>query len=186
MADDFPTNPNDQMNCLKLKLFSEMVRAMKVFLAASLVLLAQMVFGFEADTPVTPDASREAQSLLTFFSDSYGKKIISGQQDGWWRTNGLSRELNYITNTTGKLPALLAMDVSGYTDKSPRRDTNHLLVKRAADFNQRHGIVEFCWHWRAPMNEPAFYIKDTTFDLSRRSEERRVGKECRSRWSPYH
>ena len=23
-------------------------------------------------------------------------------------------------------------------------------------------------------------------ELSRRSEERRVGKECRSRWSPYH
>ena len=23
-------------------------------------------------------------------------------------------------------------------------------------------------------------------NLSRRSEERRVGKECRSRWSPYH
>ena len=25
-----------------------------------------------------------------------------------------------------------------------------------------------------------------TFPLKRRSEERRVGKECRSRWSPYH
>ena len=24
------------------------------------------------------------------------------------------------------------------------------------------------------------------FDWERRSEERRVGKECRSRWSPYH
>ena len=24
------------------------------------------------------------------------------------------------------------------------------------------------------------------FDKARRSEERRVGKECRSRWSPYH
>src|SRR2546422_7082018 len=24
------------------------------------------------------------------------------------------------------------------------------------------------------------------FDVPRRSEERRVGKECRSRWSPYH
>ena len=23
-------------------------------------------------------------------------------------------------------------------------------------------------------------------DIHRRSEERRVGKECRSRWSPYH
>src|SRR5690348_17453765 len=26
----------------------------------------------------------------------------------------------------------------------------------------------------------------TTFGSSARSEERRVGKECRSRWSPYH
>ena len=26
----------------------------------------------------------------------------------------------------------------------------------------------------------------TTSTRSRRSEERRVGKECRSRWSPYH
>ena len=25
-----------------------------------------------------------------------------------------------------------------------------------------------------------------TVDFSKRSEERRVGKECRSRWSPYH
>ena len=25
-----------------------------------------------------------------------------------------------------------------------------------------------------------------TNDLEQRSEERRVGKECRSRWSPYH
>ena len=24
------------------------------------------------------------------------------------------------------------------------------------------------------------------FKLDKRSEERRVGKECRSRWSPYH
>src|ERR1035437_9384373 len=105
-------------NHSQLKEFLGTVRAMKVFLAVPLLFLPQMVFGFEADTPVTPGASREAQSLLTFFSDSFGKKIISGQQDGWWRTNGLSRELNYITNTTGKLPALLAMDVSGYTDKS--------------------------------------------------------------------
>ena len=29
-----------------------------------------------------------------------------------------------------------------------------------------------------------FYDRKTTFLI--RSEERRVGKECRSRWSPYH
>lgn len=152
-----------------LKLFSRTERGLKFLLAVPLLFLVPSVFGFEADTPVTPGASRETQSLLTFFADSYGTKIISGQQDGWRQnTNGLSAELNYITNTTGKLPALLAMDVSGYTDKSPRRDTNHRLMKHAADwFEQRNGIVEFCWHWRAPMNEPAFYTKDTTFDISR-------------------
>ena len=28
--------------------------------------------------------------------------------------------------------------------------------------------------------------KSLTTSLKKRSEERRVGKECRSRWSPYH
>jgi len=32
--------------------------------------------------------------------------------------------------------------------------------------------------------EPA--ARDVTFVFQQRSEERRVGKECRSRWSPYH
>src|SRR2546426_10466614 len=29
-------------------------------------------------------------------------------------------------------------------------------------------------------------VKVPAFTLNKRSEERRVGKECRSRWSPYH
>ena len=32
----------------------------------------------------------------------------------------------------------------------------------------------------------AKYGKDANGQSGRRSEERRVGKECRSRWSPYH
>ena len=99
-------------------------QALGIFAVLAFVFLAQKTLAFESDTPVTPNASPEAQALLTFFSNIYGKKIISGQQDGWRQTNGLSFELDYITNTTGKLPALLAMDVAGYTDRSPRRDTN--------------------------------------------------------------
>ena len=35
---------------------------------------------------------------------------------------------------------------------------------------------------------PSFYDEETRTHLTKeyRSEERRVGKECRSRWSPYH
>ena len=38
------------------------------------------------------------------------------------------------------------------------------------------------------MREPSVVAVDTKSDEVRcvRSEERRVGKECRSRWSPYH
>ena len=32
----------------------------------------------------------------------------------------------------------------------------------------------------------ASFGESVTFDFQNRSEERRVGKECRSRWSPYH
>src|SRR2546430_17159104 len=32
----------------------------------------------------------------------------------------------------------------------------------------------------------AYRVRCENYFLGRRSEERRVGKECRSRWSPYH
>jgi hypothetical protein len=148
--------------------FLNRLRAWRISVVALSLFSAIHAFAFAPDTPVTPGASPEAQSLLAFFTDTYGKKIISGQQDGWWQTNGLSLELNYITNTTGKLPALLAMDLSGYTAKPLRPDLNHRIAKQAIHwFDDRHGIVEFCCHWRAPMNEPAFYSKDTSFDIAR-------------------
>ena len=34
--------------------------------------------------------------------------------------------------------------------------------------------------------QPGLEIQSGTLNWHRRSEERRVGKECRSRWSPYH
>ena len=40
---------------------------------------------------------------------------------------------------------------------------------------------------KAMVIAPDFSIARETYgDLLTRSEERRVGKECRSRWSPYH
>ena len=35
-------------------------------------------------------------------------------------------------------------------------------------------------------NNTIYKIKNSLEGMSSRSEERRVGKECRSRWSPYH
>ena len=41
-------------------------------------------------------------------------------------------------------------------------------------------------HYRAGEKMPTEAELANRFNVNRRSEERRVGKECRSRWSPYH
>ena len=44
-------------------------------------------------------------------------------------------------------------------------------------------LVIFYWFlWYRPDKRMVRFIRD----IAPRSEERRVGKECRSRWSPYH
>ena len=48
-------------------------------------------------------------------------------------------------------------------------------------------IPELKYHLNNPMMERICQLKERDYrDKDERSEERRVGKECRSRWSPYH
>src|ERR1039458_3365524 len=54
----------------------------------------------------------------------------------------------------------------------------------AADFTSRIGLVAVTnnfWGTPTVANQP-----EGVTNFIKRSEERRVGKECRSRWSPYH
>ena len=52
------------------------------------------------------------------------------------------------------------------------------------------GITEACQEEHAPVilqvSKGARAYANHTYLVKLRSEERRVGKECRSRWSPYH
>ena len=43
-----------------------------------------------------------------------------------------------------------------------------------------------CEKIAALLENPRFVAQNREFTVYTRSEERRVGKECRSRWSPYH
>ena len=55
-----------------------------------------------------------------------------------------------------------------------------------------HKLTEFCvgCNWGQIVKPSLWGLSkkavDVDIDLLTRSEERRVGKECRSRWSPYH
>ena len=64
---------------------------------------------------------------------------------------------------------------------------NKREVKAMRDENELSPEVANFWFWRhyyKKMEEALETIKREEYDG--RSEERRVGKECRSRWSPYH
>src|SRR3989449_11751013 len=71
----------------------------------------------------------------------------------------------------------------------PRSGTSLMGLKRTAllRVHQRHGGVE-----HAVGEAPLVVVPGADFHQralahpGQRSEERRVGKECRSRWSPYH
>src|SRR5260370_18366042 len=41
-------------------------------------------------------------------------------------------------------------------------------------------------HWKAFIGTTLGFVGSANLTERGRSEERRVGKECRSRWSPYH
>jgi hypothetical protein len=128
----------------------------------------QTAWTFIADTPITPHASPEVQSVLAYFSDIYGQKIISGQQENWRFTEKPSFEQDYLRDKTGKLPGLVAMDLTGYSSRSTWKDPQHTLVRHAQGcFENQHALVSFCWHWRPPLGNPSFSAKDATFDITR-------------------
>src|SRR5256712_13870747 len=64
---------------------------------------------------------------------------------------------------------------------SPWRDALHAATSRAGGPGD-NGTDESCanWIWLAELAGREMAV------VLNRSEERRVGKECRSRWSPYH
>src|SRR3712207_7660956 len=49
---------------------------------------------------------------------------------------------------------------------------------------RRHGRLAILVHWVPPARRHEWL--NAGVSILTRSEERRVGKECRSRWSPYH
>lgn len=117
---------------------------------------------------VVPNPSQEAQALMSFLVDNYGKKILSGQQEA---PDTSSPEFDYIKSVSGKLPAVRAFDLLNYTSAVNWHDG---APDRAIDwYKNKNGIVFMCWHWFAPADGASFYYKSeskpdgTTFDIEK-------------------
>ena len=65
-------------------------------------------------------------------------------------------------------------------------EVRDLIIETNRAHNHSRILAGYCWEWiKSGKNDSSIHdIKIDDFEM--RSEERRVGKECRSRWSPYH
>src|ERR1039457_6060832 len=78
-----------------------------------------------------------------------------------------------------------------YTNQPIYRPGQNVFFKailRERDGNELKNIggTNFSISVKSPKNKEIYSQTLKSSDLGTRSEERRVGKECRSRWSPYH
>ena len=82
---------------------------------------------------------------------------------GWW--NSASVEVLWA--------------LSGAPDADLALNSLYRLMVALDEHQDNHDDID-----HAIRTDPVFRVR--LFALTTRSEERRVGKECRSRWSPYH
>ena len=65
------------------------------------------------------------------------------------------------------------------------REPGELITKAVSDDKLRQ--LQMDVPMKCKKNNRSFFLcLENQSDKNNRSEERRVGKECRSRWSPYH
>ena len=149
-----------------------------LLMAATCFSSGQAEVNEHAAVPPAPDPSPNKKRLLNFLADEYGKRIISGQMDTSWTTNRQMDMTARVFNDTGKYPALKGFDLIQHPfNNAPylggREQINEAIewwegrnnaVALLPESPQIHGIVAFCWHWRAgPSNE--FYTNRTSFRI---------------------
>ena len=104
-----------------------------------------------------------------------------------WNFVALEAEIpkpgDYLRSYVGPTPVVVSRDTDGSIHVFENR-----CAHRGAEFcrSQRGNTKEFVCPYHQWSYDLKGNLQGVPFKRGVRSEERRVGKECRSRWSPYH
>lgn len=132
-------------------------------------ILAQIL---PAEAPVSKNASQASIALYRYLRNLRGKAIISGQ------TLSSMIDVDVIEEETGKIPAILGIDMMDYSPSRVEHGANGTVIRKAKAWAKKGGIITCCWHWNAPAqlvdeDKPemhwydGFRTKATKFDFSK-------------------
>src|SRR5574340_1232711 len=100
-----------------------------------------------------------------------------------WRSAFFTVQLSHSYMTSGKTIALTRRNFVGKVMSLLLNMLSRLVITFLS--RSKHLLIPWLQSPSVVILEPRKIKSDTVSTVSR-SEERRVGKECRSRWSPYH
>ena len=107
----------------------------------------------------------------------------NGIQINQLKTNLSTSELE--SQRRGPTPKDLRIIFSITRDATINPDSGSVQIYNLAEV-ERNKITEICQSKPFIQIDAGYLLADNVDLIMLRSEERRVGKECRSRWSPYH
>ena len=146
---------------------------------------------FENKAPVLEVELNELQEIIT----TKISRIIKSIGEGVFSLNDLGLQFKAVTKTL-QLRECVVLHHSGLTAYIPSLDFNvtNKFVYVALTEREVSGSATLKKYGNSSGNEqlvnkiedPRYNIETSHRKVTTRSEERRVGKECRSRWSPYH
>ena len=136
------------------------------------------------------NAKKQVLKKVNDFKNAYKESGIISEQHGDLYVEYKSKNMPYIKQLSSSWKRLLTKDMQGKTFAA---SGNFNLDRYAC---KGHQTVNFFEKKKLPeekFDAAICILLDISGSMRRRmeiamsrSEERRVGKECRSRWSPYH
>lgn len=93
---------------------------------------------YTAKHPLTnPNATVKTQKVYDYICESFGKTILTCQQESTWKGTP-DYEILHIEEVTGKTPAMRGLDFMNNDFDG--------VVKRAIEWDEKGGLVTICWH----------------------------------------
>lgn len=84
-----------------------------------------------------PESTEKTRRIYDYICENFGENMLTCQQESTWMTSP-DYEMDYILETTGKLPAMRGLDFMNNDFDG--------VVQRSKEWDEKGGIVTICWH----------------------------------------